>query len=508
MVNRYVLIGILLAIICINIYSYRSVYLTPYDSIYWQELYDNSQWRIPNSKRSIGDELLYQVAGHYIIRNGKIFEINPEVPPLGKYIYGFSIYLINNAYVAALIMFIITLFLYKKLGEKFLSADITGQYIALILFSSDLLILSQAGQTMLDLPQLMLLLLHILFFYKSQEKEKDNYFILLAGITLGLFAAVKIGYTTIIILVANCLYLAKNKKIFNIPLLLLSTCIGYLSVYIPFFLQGKTILEFIKSELWVLNFYLSSKAIVSSTYGMAVISLITGFIRGWGNEADWARVKEWSIFWPFYLFSLFLFTFLYLKSKKIRQEYPKIDYLLILTIFLLISLMIIPFFARYLVIIIPFAIIFFIVSIRKIKTPPFVFYVFVILISTIHTLQYLNFIFPSPYEFLSGVETIWRNSAYRDIYNGLDTTTKQKINRDQFEKIMINGEKKYFSTKDRYVVIEKKSTKPWQNTTTVRILLIDSENKRNKLQSELKLKRELNRWKIDWFSSAISNHYK
>ena len=83
---------LLLGIIIITLaYFSRWIFLYHFDPIYWENTYYESQWNVPNSKRGIGDDGLYRYVGYRLVNNGENpFNINYEVPPLGKYTYGLS----------------------------------------------------------------------------------------------------------------------------------------------------------------------------------------------------------------------------------------------------------------------------------------------------------------------------------------------------------------------------------------------------------------------------------
>jgi hypothetical protein len=46
-----------------RLYQYKDDYLAKFDASYWRQRYLHSQWVVPNSQESIGDDGLYAHAG-------------------------------------------------------------------------------------------------------------------------------------------------------------------------------------------------------------------------------------------------------------------------------------------------------------------------------------------------------------------------------------------------------------------------------------------------------------
>ena len=76
--------------------SYRFVFTQGYDLNYLEDFYNNSQWVVPQSPRIMGDGELYSYAAGTLLQGDDPFRVNPETPPLGKYIYSLSILIFSN----------------------------------------------------------------------------------------------------------------------------------------------------------------------------------------------------------------------------------------------------------------------------------------------------------------------------------------------------------------------------------------------------------------------------
>jgi len=334
-------------------------YTRPFQKEFLYTLYYNSQWVNPESKYGIGDDGLYQVAGHTLATKHEFFTINPEMPPLAKYIYGYSILFFGNAEFAAAIMFIFAIIAFAFLVNRYVKNRIF-QLGALIFFITDPLLFEQSYITMFDLPQLLFLLLHILavtsMISKNISHNRQVLLVLLAGISLGLFISVKIAFLASILLVVDLFVLYKIRRLWSIvPIGVISILIYFLT-YIMYFLQGHTLIEFLKNQKWMLHFYLSSH--IQPVYGTVLATLIAGKTIGWGQRSEWTNVSQWTISWTAYLIAFFLSA-----TNTVRKLNKKSNLsfltLMLLSTGLLVAYIFLPFFTRYLVLLLPFLIILF-----------------------------------------------------------------------------------------------------------------------------------------------------
>lgn len=350
---------------------YRPIFTQPYDATYMRDRFDHSQWRIPQSSTPISDETLYQVAGHDLLTGGQFFDVNPEVPPLGKYLIGLSILIFNNPQVISIPLFILAVYLFYLNTRILLKRKIFVQ-IATILFLLEPLIFSQISLSMLDLPLLICLLAHSWAVMKLIELKKHQLipmtlrntrvllpYLTIAGVSLGAFIAIKIGFFAAPILLADALiFLYIRRPAYLLPILLLIP-LTYLAVFTPYFLQGNSFDDFLTAQKWTVHFYLDSKA--EPIRGMVFITMLAGFIKGWHEGAQWVRVPEWNILWPIYALAILAMLYKLAKIyKKIFQRKAEkcqpILYLMTLTILLILACAVVPFFTRYLVLVLPYCI--------------------------------------------------------------------------------------------------------------------------------------------------------
>lgn len=346
----YQLLAIFPILIALSvIILYRQFYIHPFNTTFLENLYNHSQWVIPQSTTQIGDDGLYQYAAYVILHTGDVFRVNPQVPPLGKYLYSLSLAIFNNVYIVLIFLYLTTAWLFYYLSGFFFSNRAT-KLIAVSMLLLNPLYSSQAGITLLDLPQLFWLMLHIIFLYKLKDKGSLTYAVL-SGIALGGFYSTKIGILVAAIILADIYFLYRVRRLALLLYIAASSFIFYVLLYLPYFLQGHSIIEWIKSEKWVVNFYKNSEG--QASFFLSFVTLLTGFYKGWWG-ASWERAKEWNLLYPLGFIALIG------NYNGFFKKFFSFDiYLGYLVVFLSVLLLIyafIPFWTRYLLLALPFLI--------------------------------------------------------------------------------------------------------------------------------------------------------
>lgn len=328
--------------------SNKPLYLSKFDkNIAYQDYYQ-SQWVKPNSKNPISDSDLYQVAGYELVTTGIHYKINPEVPPLGKLIIGYSILIFGNGYISSYISLLLSLLLFYFLTKYFFK-NFFLRLFSVLLLSLDPLFVSFSKETLLDQYLLIALFLHAIFLFKTLYStcKKSYMYATFSGLAFGAFMAIKIGILGIVPLGIHLFLIIKSNKLKTILPFTISAILIYLGSYMSFFINGENIWQLAKNHKWMLSFYADSTVI--PVYGAVFASLLTGYIKGWHEGAIWTRISEWSILWPIYTI-LYVYFVVRLKFNKIK---PEIIYITILTSSLITMYIFMPFFARYLLLIIP-----------------------------------------------------------------------------------------------------------------------------------------------------------
>lgn len=407
-----VFIAEMLLIIGLSIFASRSAILNKIDLAYLEDLYAHSQWSMPLSTRIMADGDLYQVAGDRLIKGASAFSINPEMPPVGKYLYGLGIAWWHNPYLISTGLYLTAILLFSAVSFKFLPNRQLSK-IAILLFSLSPIVVSQISQTALDLPQLVFLLAHVLTILSlNQTKRPSNYFILLglSGVFLGLFAASKMPILVLPILLVDFLYFKKSKRIISVVLLALVTGIIYLASYTPTLLTQKmSLVDWLKNQLWMINFYKISKVENNPSYYLSAIFL--GRFKGWWENSAWQQVQEWTILWLISILATIKLGFNNFFKKPTSNE---ISYAVNLSMAFLFTWLLMPFWSRYFLLAIPFLII----GLVKLFADQQRLLSGLTIISLIWFLFYL---LPNPKLLMDTVEEKFNASNYQDFYHFLVT---------------------------------------------------------------------------------------
>lgn len=323
-----------------RIFSYRNEYLSHFDSKYWKSRYEHSQWVVPNSKQSIGDDGLYAYAGWEYINGHDPTTLNAEIPPFGKYLIGLSIILFNNQNIFALLCGIFVLAMLFLLN-KFIFKDNYLAFLPVFLFSFEPLFYTQLRAPFIDLLYLGLLLSTFYFFLREQ--------FLISSIFLGLMTAAKASSTTFPLVSAAMLiyliYMKHYPEIKKFFLYLPVAILVFLLTYIRYFLLGHDLRQFLGVQKWILTFYTNgAKGDPTSAWQI----LLAGKWPTWWGQT--LAVNEWNIFWPLSLIATVYYTSSVLPKHKLYKSM-----LFAIWIFLyLIFLSFVPVWPRYLLLVLPF----------------------------------------------------------------------------------------------------------------------------------------------------------
>lgn len=306
-----VLLVILFSHMIMVIFSYRGEYLSRYDAQYWKMRYLHSQWVVPDSKESIGDDGLYAYTGWEYITGRNPTTLNAEVPPLGKYFIGLSIVLFKNQNIFALLSGVFVLISFYWLNRIIFKDNLLA-LIPVTFFSFEPLFTTQLRAPFLDLLYLGFLLLTMVFFLKKQY--------LWSAVFLGLMASTKNSASTFLIVAGTCFvyfFLTKQyKEIKNYSLTLPVALIAFLLTYMDMFLHGQTFRQFLGVQKWILTFYSNG---AKGEFIVPWQMLLTGNWQTWWGQT--VRVPEWHIGWAILLVIVIVSGLMMLFYKKFGFEH-------------------------------------------------------------------------------------------------------------------------------------------------------------------------------------------
>ena len=320
-------------------YGYRQDIFARFDHAYWEKRYFESQWVVPNSKNSVGDDGLYAYVGYAYMQGKDPTLLNAELPPFGKYLVG--LFEMTTGTMGAFSLFftglsLVLLYIFTKIVFKSnLLASLTT-----LLFSFEPLLIEQIRAPYLDTLYLSLFLLTSILFIKQKY--------LLSGIALGLFMGVKSPFLGVLVLVvyAGVLLVTKQKLVRSGIVLVLTAVVTFTLTYLRMFLLGKNLIQFLKVQKYIIHFYSTgAKGVTGAIFPM----LFMGKWPTWFGPT--LNVGEWTIFWLLGLIGTMYAAALFLKTKK-KTEGMWLYFLWIggYLAFLVIT----PIFPRYLLLLLPF----------------------------------------------------------------------------------------------------------------------------------------------------------
>lgn len=327
-----------------RLFQYRENYLEKFDPKYWQERYLNSQWVKAVNPKPLGDDGVYTWAGWRYLHGENPILINPEMPPLGKYLLGLTIKLTGNRNVFAIwtgVLSLVALFLVAKrvLQNWVLSLTV------ILLFSLEPLFYTQLKAPFLD--TLYLALFSLFLFFAHNNWWLSFLFLGAAASAKATLATFSLGLAAVFI----TLILLKEKEnakraFFSLPFSFLVLLLSYFR----YFLLGHTLLDFLKLQKWIFLFY---KRGATAQRGMVFPLLFLNRWQRWWNKA--VSIGEWRVTWPLATLGILLFWFKFLKRKG--KVGPHEVLLGVYSLVYLLFLSFIPVWPRYLLLFLPFALI-------------------------------------------------------------------------------------------------------------------------------------------------------
>ncbi len=490
----FIFLGLLIAYIGLVLYANRALYVTPFDQSYWKDKYEHSQWKLPLSPRTIGDDGLYLYEGYRLITGGDPTLLNAEVPPLGKYLIGMTIRLTNNAYVYGLwvniALITLTFFLAKTLLKRTEYA-----LIAALLTATDPLITNQYALTMMDGIQTATLTLFVYLLLSVTPKSgRIPLRVVAAGIALGLFSETKAPLLSPILATVGFWYLwVTTRRISAIALFSVSAAAGYLIPYTPYFLQGHSFIEWLKVQKWIIAFYRSGN--LTATWGSAIVTLFSGRYQNLFTRA-WHTASEWTPAWGAMAISILL-------SLRSKQWHKPAWITVLGTVTLIIgTYAVIPFWTRYLTVILPLL---YIAGVHAItRVPSRIALLLVSLLLLVNATLSWHILFPPPTGFVQQMEYNLEHALFSDIYRETSTRFRAATDAASFRTrgltLLSDGEIEHIEitlSKDPQYYKRRVTRIPMKITySTMRLGSFT-------LETALPVVLEDNRWRLEWDWSIL-----
>ncbi len=488
----FLLLAVLISYLGLVMYANRVLFTTRFDEAYWKDKYEHSQWKLPLSIRTIGDDGLYLYEGYRIAKGGDPTLLNAEVPPFGKYLIGFTILLFGAAHLYGLWTILLLFALVYLLAKSILRHTGIALGITLLL-ATDPLITSQYALTMMDGLQaaLLVLFLTLLFRLGGAKKRHLPFAVLASGLALGLFAETKAPVLAPVLTICGLTYVwFSTKKPWCLVWFLVWSAIGYLAPYLPYFLAGHTFFEWLGVQKWIASFYLHGN--LTPTWGSVFTTLIAGRFQNIFSRV-WETAPQWSPVWGLLFWGAIAGVFRLRNEKTSRLEWR----ILLSALFLIIGLYaLIPFWTRYVVTVLPLLYIAggYVVS----ELPAKRMYPIVIVCLIINLMTSVPILFPSPRETMRQFIHNTQYMFFADLYEDMTTEAKQNVSRGAFRRFgiqtMADGQIERIDIAPKTIPSKRTSPQHLSATVTYYTRELGSFTKNVSIPFVL----EDNRWRIPW----------
>jgi len=485
------------------VYFKRASFFQPYNAFYWKDRFEHSQYTLPLSLREIGDDGLYSYAGYRLVHGASIESTISDKPPVGLYLAGLSIFLAKNPLWGEWLVGISMVICFFLLILELLK-DKEIAFMATALFTLEPFIFSMFSITLLDLPQLFFLLLHLLLLlYAIRFKKFRVLLTLFSGVSLGLFTETKPALLLPIIVFLEGLYLLKNKYFFSFAPLFVGFVMGIISPYFRFFQMGYNLVDYLKLHKYMASIYLSAHN------RLFPLSIWQSLFIGYFPDVVTGKLNKIDYWWPVLPF---ITAFGVLQALKTLIQRKYLFFLKGLAIFFLMVLVVytfVPSYARYLVLIIPFLYIFAAQFFKKYISKPVFLGIFVVI--TITGFFYSSYLlFPSADNVLQGFKYNFSHQYFQDIYQeDLSVQSRLPYSQQQFRKItqqaLIDASVVDVNFKElsRFIpYIGNAGQVKYLVTYTTRDLGKFSEEK------TVSLINEQGQWKVNWNWNLLLNYFK
>lgn len=238
------------------IYLKRAEFFQKYDVSYWKDRFEHSQYVMPISQRTIGDDALYNYAGYRLIKGESIENTTTFKPPVGLYLLGLSILVLNPLLIEILLGIGIVILLFLLSNE--LLKDKNSALMITTLFALEPFFYNNLTIGLLDLPQLFFLLLHFVFLmWITKNKKYSLLFSLLSGISLGLFTETKPPILLPLIIILEAFYFYKQKMLLKVFPFSIGFILGAVLPYFRYFQEGNNLISYFKFHKYMASIYSS-----------------------------------------------------------------------------------------------------------------------------------------------------------------------------------------------------------------------------------------------------------
>ncbi|MFH0772923.1 MAG: hypothetical protein V1922_01260 [bacterium] len=290
--------------------------------------------------KGVSDSFLYGYVGYKYTGGTNPSLLNPEHPPLAKYLIGYSIRIFGNehvvgigiAFATLLLVALVSYLMYESLLYAGLALFLTSTFP---LFSDQII-----NGPQLELYQLFFFLLLTCFLLLWMKKKKII-FCIVAGLCYGMLLSTK-TLLPFLFLFSAWLFISFWKQWKMLLIVFVMGAITFCFTYYSYFLHGGTLHTFLGLQKYIITYYGNAHVPLLEFAGNYLRLIITGMWKFWDRARTVSAYSEWNIIWP-------LIFFVGMGRLKFRWISHKNTHFLIWFIVLYnLFVFIIPIFPRYL----------------------------------------------------------------------------------------------------------------------------------------------------------------
>jgi hypothetical protein len=269
-------------------------YTAPNDSGEAKRAYEISQYVLEKDPSWIPDELVFSYAGWYYLNGGSPILINPDYPPLGKYMVGLSQRYFSNEKFLTLFFGLLSFFTFFLFANLFFKNNLLV-FFPLILFFREKLFLEQLIYIPLfEIFGLPFLLLSFYFFIKGQQRES---FFWVSSFFLGVLWGIKPWMLTTPLVASWLTYLLWQRDFVKLVKWLVSLSVAFLVIifsYARLLLDGWSFYRVLSIQKWIM-WYHQSKI---TEFGMIWPFIYLKRWYVWWGDKTFLLVDQWNFWWP------------------------------------------------------------------------------------------------------------------------------------------------------------------------------------------------------------------
>jgi hypothetical protein len=261
-----------------------------------EKVYLNSQYISTTPIYIIPDETAYSYVSGAYLKGASPIMIQPDVPPLGKYLIGLSIALFNNQNIVIGLTYLIFIAGCYTLA-KLIGMSIFQSALVTLCISFEPLISDQIKyMPLMDIIMINLHIWAIIFCGAGIQKQKAKMF-LFGIIFIGMAMMVKIFTISLpLYVIVNIFWIIKFPKQIKIPIIgVLLTLIIFCLTYGRIYWDGKTPIDVFRIQKWILWYHRSK---INHLFTVWPLIFLNRWYVWWGDQTV-ITDKSWSLTWPF-----------------------------------------------------------------------------------------------------------------------------------------------------------------------------------------------------------------